>query len=136
MYFKHRYDKNGHERKYKSFFPDCTCMSDFSGFQCTGSYDSPPPFRLLTHETLLNITGENETEYYLYTTDLFRLKRYGGLSFDNERPPWKRNLTQNHTSREIEPSNNQQQTEMKKYELIQNLIKNRIARIWYNNKVS
>lgn len=117
-------------------------MSDFSGFQCTGSFDSPSPFRMLTHETLLNITGQNETEYYLFTTDLYRLKRYGGLSFDNERPPRKRNDTDKSTTTTTTttktPKTNSDEdlpaAEMSKYELIQNLIKNRIARIWYNNK--
>lgn len=69
----------------KAFFPSCTCLGDNSGFECKGAFDQPPSFKLITHETLLNITGQNETDYYLYTTDLFRLKRYGGLSFDNER---------------------------------------------------
>lgn len=127
-------------------------MNDFSGFQCSGGYDSPAPFRLLTHETLLNITGQNETEYYLFTTDLYRLKRYGGLSFDNERPP-RRNQTNETTTTTTTKTTtttttttsttnsgqdqlefSQQPTELSKYQLIQNLIKNRIARIWYNNK--
>lgn len=119
-------------RKFKNYFPDCNCLNDFSGFQCTGSYDTPSPFKLLTHETLLNITGENETEYYLFTTDLYRLKRYGGLSFDNERPPSPKN--DQSTSRLIDQETIRNQSEIKKYELIQNLIKNRIARVWYNNK--
>lgn len=101
--------------KVKSFSPTCNCLADNSGFICSDNYDLPQSFRLLTHETLLNISGENETSYYLSTTDLYRLKRYGGLSFDNDRP-----VNENYS--------------FENYDLIQNLEKQRIARIWYNNK--
>nr|UOU03311.1 ATP-binding cassette subfamily A2 [Brachionus rubens] len=104
------------EKNYlKSFSPECNCLKDKSGYICSDSYDMPPSFRALTHETLLNITGENETNYYLSTTDMYRLKRYGGLSFDNDKP-----IRENST--------------LKDYDLVQNLEKQRIARIWYNNK--
>jgi hypothetical protein len=101
----------------KKYYPECSCMSDNSGFVC--SYDNfnlPPQFHTLTHETLLNITGENETEYYLYTTDLYRLKRYGGLSFDNE---------------EKFKSNKDKQMKLdnlKENELVQNLLKHSLGK--------
>ena len=45
----------------------------------------PPEFRTVTRENILNISGSlNENDYYLYTTDMYKLRRYGGLSFDNE----------------------------------------------------
>ena len=111
-------------KKLEKFYPNCECLADFSGFKCSNTFDSPVSFRPITHETLLNISGQNESEYYLYTTDLYRLKRYGGLSFDNEKllPPQK--------AKQI----GQSDTNIKDVELIQNLIKYRNARIWYNNK--
>lgn len=71
----------------KKYFPNCICLKDLSGFECEAreTYSAPPEFLTTTHETLLNISGTvNENDYYLYTTDSYRLKRYGGLSFDNE----------------------------------------------------
>jgi hypothetical protein len=108
----------------KSFIPNCECLADFSGFKCSSTFNTPVSFRPITHETLLNISGQNESEYYLYTTDLYRLKRYGGLSFDNEKllPP------------QEDKTKSQSDTNIKDVELIQNLIKSRNARIWYNNK--
>jgi ATP-binding cassette subfamily A (ABC1) protein 2 len=111
----------------KEFYPKCTCLKDFSGFECatSSSFDSPPKFKLTTHETLLNISGSNESNYYLYTTDLFRLKRYGGLSFDNENASCSEQQTDNdHLISES----------LKDLKLIQNMATNRKARIWYNNK--
>ena len=130
-YFKYRNSSSknsrsflsGINKKLEKYYPNCECLSDFSGFRCTNTFDSPNSFHPITHETLLNISGQNESEYYLYTTDLYRLKRYGGLSFDNEK---------------LIPSqadtNDQNDNRIKDVELIQNLIKYRNARIWYNNK--
>jgi len=112
-------------KKLEKYYPNCECLADFSGFRCTNSFEAPNAFLPITHETLLNISGQNESEYYLYTTDMYRLKRYGGLSFDNERPPMT-NLQANDSE--------QNENNMKNFELIQNLIKYRNARIWYNNK--
>jgi ATP-binding cassette, subfamily A (ABC1), member 2 len=114
-------DKN---KKLEKYYPNCECLADFSGFRCTNSFETPNSFLPITHESLLNISGQNESEYYLYTTDMYRLKRYGGLSFDNERP-----MTNSQTNEKDQNENN-----MKNFELIQNLIKYRNARIWYNNK--
>ena len=69
------------------YYPDCVCLKDLSGFECVqdNSLQMPPQFRPVTHEKLLNISGvASENDYYLFTTDMYRLKRYGGLSFDNE----------------------------------------------------
>ena len=110
--------------KLKKYYPNCECLADFSGFKCSSSYDLPSIFRPITHETLLNISGQNESEYYLYTTDMYRLKRYGGLSFDNEKllPP--------NTEKTTDDNDNN----IKNVQLIQNLVKYRNARVWYNNK--
>lgn len=113
----------------KNYYPDCDCLSDYSGFVCNSDYQLPPKFRALTHETLLNISGENETKYYLYTTDMYRLKRYGGLSFDNE---YFKSSSKNTDASKTEVVD--EFSELKSNELLQNLIKHRIGRIWYNNK--
>ncbi|RMZ97609.1 ATP-binding cassette sub-family A member 2 isoform X3, partial [Brachionus plicatilis] len=101
------------KKKINTYTPKCQCLEDNSGFMCSQGFDMPPYFKPITHETLLNISGENETEYYLSTTDIYRLKRYGGLGFDQDRP------LDNHINL---------------HELVQSLEKERIARIWYNNK--
>ena len=108
-------------KKLQKYYPECECLADFSGFRCSSTYSLPEYFRPITHETLLNISGQNESEYYLYTTDLYRLKRYGGLSFDNERPP-------------IAASVEQKKSNLSRVKLVQNLVKYRNARVWYNNK--
>ncbi len=69
------------------YYPNCVCLKDMSGFKCDTLDENkmPPKFKGLTHEILLNISSNiSEANYYLYTTDIYRLKRYGGLSFDNE----------------------------------------------------
>nr|QUF59426.1 ATP-binding cassette transporter Abca2 [Brachionus angularis] len=108
------------KKKLKSYYPECNCMKDNSGFSCSGSFDFPSEFKPITHETLLNISGENETNYYLYTTDMYRLKRYGGLSFDNEK------LDDN--------LKNIKKSLTAENDLFKKLEKKRKARIWYNNK--
>ena len=121
----------------KKYYPDCICLKDFSGFECNTNFEMPNSRKLVTHETLLNISGSNETDYYLYTTEIYRLKRYGGLSFDNERLIKKKKCESVSSSSSIQ----QQETtpfyvdnSIKNIKLIQNLIKNKRARVWYNNK--
>nr|QNH67857.1 ATP-binding cassette transporter subfamily A member 2 [Brachionus rotundiformis] len=101
------------KKKFNSYTPKCQCMEDNSGFVCSQGFEIPPSFKTITHETLLNISGENETDYYLSTTDMYRLKRYGGLGFDKDR------ILDNYQDSS---------------EHVQNLDKQRVARIWYNNK--
>lgn len=64
------------------YYPTCHCSKDSTGFVCSNSgYEMPPSFKVVTGDILMNITGQNEHEYYLYTTDMFRLRRYGALTF-------------------------------------------------------
>jgi len=103
----------------KKYYPTCVCLKDLSGFECQSkeTIDSPEEFKTITHETLLNISGtKNENDYYLYTTDMFRLRRYGGLSFDNEACS----------------SNKPEQKSINR--LVKRLKTDRRARVWYNNK--
>ncbi len=115
----------------KKYFPNCVCLKDFSGFECSSSntYDQPPLFKTTTHETLLNISGSNESDYYLFTTDFFRLKRYGGLSFDNNN-----NNNNNNCSSDEHNNDPLISDSLKNLKLIQNLATNSKARVWYNNK--
>ena len=110
----------------RNYFPNCVCLRDNSGFECSSAFDQPDSFKLVTHETLLNISGSNESDYYLYTTELYRLKRYGGLSFDNEQPP----PSKAHTDDEAQLRGGRR----RRSKLVQNLAKPRVARVWYNNK--
>ncbi len=81
----------------------------------------PEEFKTTTHETLLNISGSpNENDYYLYTTDMYRLRRYGGLSFDNEATK-----LEDCSIKPEEPSISR---------LVKSLKAERMARVWYNNK--
>ncbi|XP_038064112.1 ATP-binding cassette sub-family A member 2-like isoform X2 [Patiria miniata] len=65
----------------------CGCSADGNGFICPPNVGEPEPdhLKVITSDILLDISGRNVSEYLLYTTDKFRLKRYGGLSFGNVR---------------------------------------------------
>ena len=60
----------------KRYYPLCQCAADNTGFLCplTG-YTSPPQRQVVTSDILQNITGTKEEDYYLYTTDKYRLHR-------------------------------------------------------------
>ena len=65
----------------RTFYSPCECSTSQSRFVCP-TFPSAPTRRLISNDRLLNITREeNEILYYLYTTDLHHLDRYGGLSF-------------------------------------------------------
>ncbi len=115
----------------KKLYPDCVCLKDNSGYSCNSNFEMPQSLRLTTHETVLNISGSNETDYYLYTTEMYRLKRYGGLSFDNERVSRRPDSCQQAKQDTVYFADDV----FKRYKLVQNLIKNKKARVWYNNKV-
>ncbi|XP_014665300.1 PREDICTED: ATP-binding cassette sub-family A member 2-like isoform X2 [Priapulus caudatus] len=73
-------ERSDHPRMY----PLCYCAPDKTGFICPpGGYTDPPQKQAITGDMLIDITGQNSSEYFLYTTDKFRLRRYGGLSFGN-----------------------------------------------------
>ncbi|XP_022085288.1 ATP-binding cassette sub-family A member 2-like isoform X2 [Acanthaster planci] len=65
----------------------CRCSADGNSFICPPNVGLPEPDKLkvITSDILLDISGRNVSEYLLYTTDKFRLKRYGGTSFGNVR---------------------------------------------------
>uniref|UniRef100_A0A2R5LDX6 ATP-binding cassette sub-family A member 2 n=1 Tax=Ornithodoros turicata TaxID=34597 RepID=A0A2R5LDX6_9ACAR len=102
-----------HER----FYPYCECSSDKTGYVCesTGFHD-PPMFRALTGDILLDISSQNEHEYFLYTTDMFRLRRYGAFSFGLIRDYVPKNFGKDAPA------------------LFRKIAVRSVAKVWYNNK--
>uniref|UniRef100_F6S4S8 ATP-binding cassette sub-family A member 2 n=1 Tax=Monodelphis domestica TaxID=13616 RepID=F6S4S8_MONDO len=62
----------------------CTCSMQGTGFSCpSGVGGRPPQMKVVTGDILTDITGRNVSEYLLYTSDRFRLHRYGAITFGN-----------------------------------------------------
>ncbi|XP_036983617.2 ATP-binding cassette sub-family A member 2 isoform X2 [Artibeus jamaicensis] len=62
----------------------CTCSTQGTGFSCpSGVGGHPPQMRVVTGDILTDITGHNVSEYLLFTSDRFRLHRYGAITFGN-----------------------------------------------------
>ncbi|XP_004848856.1 ATP-binding cassette sub-family A member 2 isoform X3 [Heterocephalus glaber] len=62
----------------------CTCSTQGTGFSCPSSVGGhPPQMRVVTGDILMDITGHNVSEYLLFTSDRFRLHRYGAITFGN-----------------------------------------------------
>ncbi|CAN7993624.1 unnamed protein product [Ixodes hexagonus] len=105
--------KSGQER----FYPYCQCSSDKTNYVCeTHGYRDPPMFKALTGDILLDISSQNEHEYYLYTTDMYRLRRYGAFSFGLSRGY-------------VPPSFGKDAPA-----LFQKIAVREVAKVWYNNK--
>ncbi|CAN7944115.1 unnamed protein product, partial [Ixodes pacificus] len=105
--------KSGQER----FYPYCQCSSDKTNYVCeTHGYRDPPMFQALTGDILLDISSQNEHEYYLYTTDMYRLRRYGAFSFGLSRAY-------------VPPSFGKDAPA-----LFQKIAVREVAKVWYNNK--
>nr|XP_042904131.1 ATP-binding cassette sub-family A member 2 isoform X3 [Parasteatoda tepidariorum] len=98
------------------YYPTCHCSDDKTGYVCEEYYSDPPSFKVVTSDVLLDVSGQNEHEYYLYTTDLFRLRRYGAFSFGLIRDYVPKNFGKNAPP------------------LFQKIAVRNIAKIWYNNK--
>ena len=59
------------------YYPLCQCAADNTGFLCPLSgYTTPPNYQAVTSDIVQEITGTKEEDYYLYTTDKYRLHRY------------------------------------------------------------
>ncbi|XP_053393737.1 ATP-binding cassette sub-family A member 2-like isoform X2 [Mercenaria mercenaria] len=72
--------------------PECVCKTDKSGFECSTAERSPPEFRVVTRDIMqdisvkeMKLSMQERSKYYLYTTDEYRLHRYGAFSFGTER---------------------------------------------------
>lgn len=65
----------------------CYCKKNGFGFLCPPDVGSPDPteHKVITSDVLLDCNTRNLSEYMLYTTDKFRLHRYGALSVGNVR---------------------------------------------------
>ncbi|CAM4645740.1 unnamed protein product [Lepidochelys olivacea] len=62
----------------------CTCSMQGTGFSCpSGVGGHPPQMKVVTGDILVDITGRNISEYMLYTSDRFRLHRYGAITVGN-----------------------------------------------------
>ncbi|XP_074871184.1 ATP-binding cassette sub-family A member 2 isoform X2 [Carettochelys insculpta] len=62
----------------------CTCSMQGTGFSCpSGVGGHPPQMKVVTGDILTDITGRNVSEYLLYTSDRFRLHRYGAITVGN-----------------------------------------------------
>ncbi|XP_037068888.1 ATP-binding cassette sub-family A member 2-like [Pollicipes pollicipes] len=59
----------------------CSCRPDGAGQACApGGYRLPLSRSVVTGDLLQNVSGQPESEFYRATTDIYRLRRYGGLS--------------------------------------------------------
>ncbi|XP_033096938.1 ATP-binding cassette sub-family A member 2-like isoform X2 [Anneissia japonica] len=65
----------------------CRCSDDNTGFSCPVEVGSPYPevMKVITSDRMLNVDRRNITRYILYTTDKYRLHRYGAFSVGNVR---------------------------------------------------
>ncbi|XP_048586908.1 ATP-binding cassette sub-family A member 2 isoform X2 [Nematostella vectensis] len=65
--------------------PGCRCSANGTWYLCDQGAAGKQPKELvtITRDTLQNVTGRNMSEYLLYTTQTFRMHRYGALSFGN-----------------------------------------------------
>lgn len=62
-------------------YPICYCGEEKTSFVCpTYGFSDPEYFKSVTGDKIYDISGQNESQYYLYTTDKYRLRRYGGIS--------------------------------------------------------
>ena len=58
------------------YYPDCQCYDDDRGLDCSDdNYRSPPSLLTVTQDIMQNITGQSESDYIYYTTDIYRLSR-------------------------------------------------------------
>ena len=59
------------------YYPNCHCKEDGVWFICSDEeYNDPPQFQVVTHDKLQDITGSNETAFYLNTNEAYRVHRY------------------------------------------------------------
>ncbi len=58
------------------YHPDCQRTPDHTGELCsTDGFHVPPTFQVVTGDHIQDITGDEEEEYYLRTSDMYRLHR-------------------------------------------------------------
>ncbi|XP_075415886.1 ATP-binding cassette sub-family A member 2 isoform X2 [Tenrec ecaudatus] len=95
----------------------CSCSTQGTGFSCpSGVGGHPPQMRVVTGDILMDITGHNVSEYLLFTSDRFRLHRYGAITFG-------------HVQKSIPASFGAQAPPM-----LRKIAVRRAAQVFYNNK--
>lgn len=96
----------------------CRCAENKTAYLCDRGAAGSHPKELITItlDTLQNITGRNISKYLLYTTETFRLHRYGSLSF-GEVVSWV-----------------PQKLDKVKIASVRRLAIREAAKAWYNNK--
>ncbi|XP_045145112.1 ATP-binding cassette sub-family A member 2 isoform X2 [Echinops telfairi] len=95
----------------------CSCSTQGTGFSCpSGVGGHPPQMRVVTGDILMDITGHNVSEYLLFTSDRFRLHRYGAITFG-------------HVQKSIPASFGAQAPPM-----VRKIAVRRAAQVFYNNK--
>ncbi|XP_075690662.1 ATP-binding cassette sub-family A member 2 [Rhinoderma darwinii] len=94
----------------------CTCSMQGTGFSCpSGVGGHPPLMKVVTGDIMVDISGRNVSEYLLYTSDRFRLHRYGAVTFGNvqkaipasfgtKAPPMLRKIAVRHTLNYLVPA--------------------------------
>jgi hypothetical protein len=126
-YFKFQTKQLNQTSNDKPLYPKCKCLADKSGFECSDetTFNYPQSYSTITNKTLLNISDSsiNETMYYLYTTDLYGLKRYGALSFDNEIIKTKQTFSKAHNV-----------IKLGFVDILAKFNTRRLASVWYNHK--
>ncbi|KFM77694.1 ATP-binding cassette sub-family A member 2, partial [Stegodyphus mimosarum] len=100
----------------KRYYPNCHCSDDKTGYVCEDYYTDPPSVKVVTSDILLDISRQNEHEYFLYTTGMYRLRRYGAFSFGLVRDYVPPNFGQNAPP------------------LFRKVAVRNVAKVWYNNK--
>ncbi|CAM1324270.1 ABCA2 (predicted) [Pycnogonum litorale] len=97
------------------YYPICHCTKD--KFVCNSYYDKPKDqYRVVSGDRLIDITGQNEHKYYLYTTDLYRLRRYGAFAFGYSKKDVPKDF-----GKDTPP-------------LLRKVAVKNIAKVWYNHK--
>lgn len=87
LHLSYIYTNNGsnisHSVTHKDTGRGCRCSQNKTAYVCDRGAAGSHPKELvtITLDTLQNITGRNISKYLLYTTETFRLHRYGSLSF-------------------------------------------------------
>jgi len=116
------YSTNGsnvsHSVTHKDTGVGCRCSKNKTAYVCDRGAAGSHPKELvtITLDTLQNITGRNISKYLLYTTETFRLHRYGSLSF-GEVVSWV-----------------PQKLDKVKQASVRRLAIREAAKAWYNNK--
>ncbi|CAL8135403.1 unnamed protein product [Orchesella dallaii] len=71
----------GFHKSKERYYPICYCSEEKTAFYCPPyGYTEPNSFKSVTGDIVYDVSGQNESQYYLYTYDKFKMKRYGGIS--------------------------------------------------------